>query len=78
MKTNGGDLVNPTPGMGHNGLTKKEHFAAMALQSLLSIYNYEDGISRNVQNTEHMACLAVKASDLLITELNKPSDETKS
>jgi hypothetical protein len=50
------------------GLTKREHFAGLAMQGLLSIY---DGITivPNVDNVKYMAKLAVEAADILLQEL---------
>jgi hypothetical protein len=48
-----------------SGLTKREYFAVMAMQGLLS--NNELGMSK--ENT--IAQLAVKQADTLIDELNK-------
>jgi len=56
-------------------LTKREHFASMALQGLLSMYDSEVGIVPNDSNSEYMARVAVKAADHLIAALNK--EETK-
>lgn len=47
-----------------NGLTKREYFAAMALQGLLPT-GISSSIEEDVKN-------AVKLADLLIEELNKP------
>ena len=46
------------------GLTKREYFAAIALQGLLANTDFADG--------PHNAELAVNAADALIAELNKP------
>jgi hypothetical protein len=50
------------------GLTKREHFAGLAMQGLLSIY---DGITivPNEDNVKYMAKLAVEAADILLQEL---------
>ena len=47
-----------------NGLTKREYFAALALQGLLPT-GISSSIEEDVKN-------AVKLADLLIKELNKP------
>lgn len=47
-----------------NGLTKREYFAALALQGLLPT-GISTSIEEDVKN-------AVKLADLLIEELNKP------
>nr|WP_290226343.1 hypothetical protein [Trichocoleus desertorum] len=46
------------------GLTKREYFAAIALQGLMASTTFADG--------PHNAELAVNAADALIAELNKP------
>ena len=46
-----------------NGLTKREHFAAMAIQGFCS----RDGYS----SFDDMACDAVRAADTLLEELGK-------
>ena len=65
-KTHGDSLIN-TIEYNNNyistGLTKREYFAAMALQGLLANY----GSSYSVQNTME----AVYLADALIEELNK-------
>jgi len=68
-KTNGNDLVRtPMNTLNAKGLTKREYFAAMALQGLLarksngSVYDYAD--------------VAVCQADALISELNKQSSTT--
>jgi len=82
MKTNPNELVSAYGYIGEDeyfdskgGLTKREHFASMALQGLLSMYDSEVGIVPNDSNSEYMARVAVKAADHLIAELNK--EETK-
>jgi len=51
------------------GLTKREYFAAMAMQGILSGYT-----ETNVTGLEKVLCeSAVNYSDALIAELNKPS-----
>ena len=49
---------------GFAGLTKREYFAAMALQGLVSKVNH-------LTPMEDVAIKAVKAADALIEELNK-------
>jgi hypothetical protein len=54
-----------------NGLTKREYFAAMAMQGLLAgHYEYFTGNS-DVSVPEEIAKYAVLNADFLITELNK-------
>jgi len=49
----------------NNGISKREYFAAMAMQSILTY-------SKNPVST--IAKDAVKAADALISELNKPAN----
>lgn len=52
------------------GLTKREYFAAKALQGLLSIYdNNGSDLVPNNGNVKYMAKLAVSAADALLEEL---------
>lgn len=53
------------------GLTKREYFANSALQGLLSIFDAQNSLVPNYDNTKYMVQLAVKAADKLIEELNK-------
>lgn len=65
MKTNGNDPASPSSGMSLRlGLTKRELFAAMAMQGMCS-----DPKCKLVD--EEVAPIAVKLADLLIAELNK-------
>jgi len=50
------------------GLTKREHFAAMAMQGIISIEN-----ALNCLSYENMAERSVDAADALIKALNKQS-----
>jgi hypothetical protein len=50
------------------GLTKREHFAAMAMQGLLANY------SNRGMNIDTIAKQAVNAADELINALNKKND----
>ena len=55
-----------------NGLTKREYFAGLAMQGLLSIYDSnQDSIVPNRDTVIYMAGLAVTASDALLLELEK-------
>lgn len=71
MKTNGNDFTNPVSlpsAMYTCGLTKREFFAAMAMQGFIASEFYMSG--KNVHETrtaEH----AVSYADALIEELNK-------
>jgi hypothetical protein len=53
------------------GLTKREYFAGLAMQGLLSIFDEGKGIVPNLENTEYMARMAVLSSDALLKELEK-------
>jgi hypothetical protein len=58
--------------MQYSGLTIRQHFAAMAMQGLLSIYDANgQGLVPNEDNVKYMAKLSLKAADALINELNK-------
>ena len=52
-----------------NGLTKREYFAGLAMQSLLSIH---DGVTivPNTDNIKYMVTLSITAADELISQLN--------
>lgn len=74
MKTNGNDLAYPTNQAmhtsegefmywnSHSGLTKREYFAAMAMQGLCSTGKYNSSLTPSI---------SVHISDALIAELNK-------
>lgn len=51
------------------GLTKREYFAGLAMQGLLSIYDKPNGLVPNDLNIKEMVILSVKASDALLEEL---------
>ena len=53
------------------GLTKREYFAGLAMQGLLSIYDNCNNIAPNYENIEYMATLSVKASDELLKALEQ-------
>lgn len=48
------------------GLTKREYFAAMAMQGYLAGYGLTE-----CANAEHVAKIAVECADALLTELEK-------
>ena len=52
-----------TPNPMHSGLTKREHFAAMAMQGLCS--------SENMRHVADEARLAVEMADALLAELER-------
>jgi hypothetical protein len=62
-----GDVISNA----HLGLTKREYFAAKALQGLLTLYDDTAGcdIVPNESNVIYMTKLAVKAADYLLLEL---------
>ena len=65
--------VTPEGSMsGTCGLTKREYFAAMAMQGLLVRY-VENGMYGNQINYPMVEQAAVMQADALITELNKPT-----
>lgn len=67
--TNGNEPINPLKDSAvfdHNGLTKREYFAAMALQGLLS-----NPSQINYMSFEIVVSRAVNSADALIEELNK-------
>ena len=55
-------------GYQQDGLTKREYFAGLAMQGLLSIYD-EKIVPPNLDNVKYMAKLAVRAADFLLQEL---------
>ena len=59
-------------GYQQDGLTKREYFAAKALQGLLTIYdeNEQNPTVPNESNVKYMANLAVKAADALLDALS--------
>jgi hypothetical protein len=81
MKTYPNDMITAftevgeiTKGVGmtrwrtHNGLTKREYFAAMAMQGLLSNGEYKN------QMVSYVTDYSVDFADSLIKELNKQQD----
>lgn len=81
-KTNANDLVNPAyinnghddRGYTHDGLTKREYFAAMALQGLIMAYPPKLNISENLwSNVDVIATLSTTIADALIEQLSKPT-----
>jgi hypothetical protein len=50
-----------------SGITKREHFAAMAMQALIAHYGYKEAPAAN---TEEIAQWAIKLADALIHKLN--------
>lgn len=73
MKTNPNDPVYSAEKWaeaGNEGLTKREYFAAMAMQGLLANY-IEHGMYGNSTNYPMVEFQAVMCADALIVELNK-------
>ena len=56
-----------TQDVGDVGLSKREYFAAAALQGVISTDNYG--------SIKQAACFAVEFADALINELNKQDDK---
>jgi hypothetical protein len=72
METKPNSLIHSfdgTEAKNYGGLTKREYFAAMAMQGLLSS---ESGWK---EPFDRIAAMAVSQGDLLIIELNKPTKE---
>ena len=66
-KTDGNDLIFlASNGTSCSGLTKREYFAAMALQGMLANCN-----TKGMYSAHDYLIAAVNASDGLINELNK-------
>lgn len=64
-------FANEQSHLEEKGLTKREYFAAMAMQGLLSICNPQEGIFPNEENIFYMKKLSVKSADALLQELEK-------
>jgi hypothetical protein len=52
----------------HQGLTKREHFAAMAMQSLLSNPTVVDWIANRMPNKENIKHFSYEYADALLIE----------
>ena len=78
MKTNGCDLVYPLDRW-HIGLTKRELFAAMAMQGMLAMMAdrkiavalNQESKARGLTAEQYIASNATLQADALIAELNK-------
>lgn len=80
MKTNPNDsafsrqayFVDGGGDFGAEGLTKREYFAAMAMQGLLA-NSYNDGVYQPLSTASHdqIANMAVRLSDSFIVALNE-------
>ena len=85
--TNANDLINETrykvdelvsESYPNHGLTKREYFAAMALQGICSTFSGSPNAERQAEKvgktlSETMAVYAVDVADALINALNEPS-----
>lgn len=75
MKTKPNDGINPD---GHRnfGLTKREHFAALAMQGMLA-NSFNDGATQPLSTASNLkiARMAVAQADTLIKALNEEEDE---
>ena len=83
---NADEPINPVPYQNQDGaiqhdvyfgLTKREYFAAKAMQGLLCIYdnNEQNPTVPDEANVKYMARLSVLAADTLLAELSKPSEQ---
>ncbi len=80
---NGEQSIHPTEGHvdynndpnkiigGGIGLTKREHFAAMAMQGLNSSFANTQQHPPNLENVEYITMMAVTQADALLKELDK-------
>lgn len=81
--TNGNESAMPLNEFAYNmqfssGLTKREYFAAMALQGICSTFSGSPNAERQAEKvgktlSETMAIYAVDVADALINALNEPS-----
>ena len=63
---------------GHSGLTKREYFAALAMQGLSALQPSKgDSIAAQQTINRNRASLAVMAADALIAELSKSTEGGK-
>ncbi len=73
-KTKGESLIHSFDGeelYNNSGLTKREYFAAMALQGICTPCIAGSHNANNAQESQFKAEMAVRLSDALIAELNK-------
>lgn len=68
MTTKGDAFAFPVPETVEGGLTKREYFAAKAMQGLVADKEFNEKVG---PNGEVLARAAVKQADCLIAELNK-------
>lgn len=75
MKTNPDGTVNPIVFDGaiqQNGLTKREHFAAMAMQAVMTgDWELSDWTGSGKSGAEKCADIALRYADALIKRLNE-------
>lgn len=66
------ESINGKADQQHHGLTKREYFAGLALQGLLSVYDSgENSIVPNEENVKYMVKLSVTAADELLEQLDQ-------
>lgn len=79
---NGNQLVNPhyvdygpdDRGYTHYGLTKREYFAGLAMQGIISNYFHQSQMSKGMNQA--FANDAVALADALLTSLSRATDNT--
>lgn len=59
----------------YHGLTKREYFAAIAMQGLLASPNFKIDVQSSVSVSEQFAISATKYADALLAELDKTKSE---
>jgi hypothetical protein len=72
--TKGSSLIHSFDGedfFNKNGLTKREYFAAMAMQGICTPCIAGSHNANNAQESQFKAEMAVRLADALIAELNK-------
>jgi len=87
--TNGNEPISPTPIAGGDnsvvasthvsstfeGLTKREYFAALAMQAVISgVYSSKDAYNSFIRSGASISGTAVKEADKLIRELNRTEE----
>jgi len=56
-----------------DGLTKREYFAAMAMQGLLTVYlSNSSNVKKSLGNPSGFAEISVECADALLAEFDKP------
>jgi hypothetical protein len=75
MTTNGIDSIHNSEQGPQDGLTKREYFAALAMQGICA--TLEGGVSISENMADLLAKESVRVADALISQLNKtPTNET--